>query len=222
MGQPRYPTLIPLPDGWRTARIVVRPYRAADAEGLFAAIDESRETLAPWLPWVDRHESPADTRDFCLRSLANWIARTTLEVGIFDARDGRPLGATGFPRLDWSARTFELGYWLRRSAVGQGYISEAVRELTRFAFEELAANRVEIRCDARNERSRRVAERLGFTREGCLRHDTLDPTGQPRDTLVFALIPTDYQRVEPGWPPSSVQPHADEGESPTADVPMPG
>lgn len=199
MDRPRHPTLISLPDEWRTARLVIRPYRADDAEGLYAAIDESRATLAPWLPWVHRHESAADTRDFCLRSLANWIARKTLEVGIFDARDGRPLGATGFPRLDWAARTFEIGYWLRRSATGRGYISEAVRELTRFAFEELAANRVEIRCDARNERSRHVAERLGFTREGCLRNEGLDPTGRPRDTLVFALIPDEYAQVRAEW-----------------------
>lgn len=203
MDQPRHPTLIPLPDEWRTERIVIRPYRADDAEGLFAAIDESRETLAPWLPWVHRHESPADTRDFCLRSWANWIARTTLEVGIFDAHDGRPLGATGFPRLDWSARTFEIGYWLRRSAVGHGYIGEAVRTLARFAFEELAANRVEIRCDARNERSRHVAERLGFTLEGRLRNNELDTTGQPRDSLVFALIPEDWVRIAPGWSQSA-------------------
>jgi RimJ/RimL family protein N-acetyltransferase len=199
MDQPRHPTLIPLPDEWRTERIVIRPYRATDAEGLFAAIDESRATLAPWLPWVDHHERADDTRDFCLRSLANWIARTTLEVGIFDAHDGTPLGATGFPRLDWRARTFEIGYWLRLSTTGHGYISEAVRELTRFAFAELAANRVEIRCDARNERSRHVAERLGFLREGCLRSNELDPTGQPRDTLVFALIPEDYRRVSAEW-----------------------
>lgn len=199
MDQPRHPTLIPLPAAWHTERLVIRPYRADDAEGLFVAIDESREMLAPWLPWVHRHESAADTRDFCLRSLANWIARTTLEVGVFDARDGRPLGATGFPRLDWTARTFEIGYWLRRSATGHGYISEAVRVLTQFAFEDLAANRVAIRCDARNERSRHVPERLGFTREGCLRNDTLDPTGIPRNTLVFALIPADYQRARAAW-----------------------
>ncbi len=199
MDQPRHPTLIPLPDELRTERIVIRPYRADDAEGLFAAIDESRETLAPWLPWVHRHECAADTRDFCLRSLANWIGRATLEVGIFDARDGRPLGATGFPRLDWRARTFEIGYWLRRSAMGRGYVGEAVRTLTQFAFEELAANRVEIRCDARNDRSRRVPERLGFPLEGRLRNDSLDPTGQPRDTLVFALIPEDWARVRREW-----------------------
>jgi RimJ/RimL family protein N-acetyltransferase len=199
MNQPRHPTLIPLPDELRGERITIRPYRADDAEGLYAAIDESRETLAPWMPWVHYHESADDTRDFCLRSLANWINRTTLEAGIFDARDGRPLGATGFPRLDWHARTFEVGYWLRRSAVGQGYVREAVQLLVRFAFEGLAANRLEIRCDARNERSRHVPERLGFTLEGRLRNDALDPAGATRDTLVFALIPEDYARLRREW-----------------------
>jgi RimJ/RimL family protein N-acetyltransferase len=168
MEPPRYPTLIELPDELRSARIVVRPYRADDAEAVYAAIDESRDRLSPWLPWVHRHQSPDDSRDFCIRSAANWLARTTLEVGIFDARDGRFLGASGFPRLDWRARIFETGYWLRRSAEGHGYVSEAVQLLARLAFERLSANRLEIRCDARNNRSRAVPSASASPwRRGC-------------------------------------------------------
>ena len=113
---------------------------------------------------------------------------------------GLYLGGTGIPRLDWRARTFEVGYWLRGAATGKGYVGEAVRLLARFAFEELVANRLEIRCDALNERSKHVPERLGFPLEARLRNDALDPAGQPRDTLVFALIPEDYARLSPGWP----------------------
>ncbi len=199
MVSPGSPALIPVPDELRTARLVIRPYRVEEAAALYAAIDESRESLAAWLPWVHHHQSVADARDFCLRSLANWQNRTTLEAGLFDLHDGRPLGAAGFPRLNWQARTFEIGYWLRDSAVGQGYIHEAVAALCRLAFTELAANRVEIRCDARNTRSRHVPERLGFVREGRLRNEALDPFGQPRDTLVYALIPADYRREHAGW-----------------------
>lgn len=196
----RHPTLIPLPTELRSARLVIRPYRPDDDAAVFAAIEESRELLTPWLPWVHQHGGVADTRDFCTRAAAGWLLRGRLDLGIFDARDGGYLGGTGIPRPDWQARTFEIGYWLRRAATGRGYISEAVRILARLAFDELGANRLEIRCDARNERSRHVAERLGFQLEGRLRNDSLDPTGQPRDTLVFALIPEDYARLSRRWP----------------------
>ncbi len=197
----RHRTLLPLPAELRSARVIVRPYRTEDGEAVYAAIDESRELLRPWMPWVHSHQSAADSRDFCVRAAASWLLRTTLDLGMFAADDGRYLGGTGFPRLDWEARSFEIGYWVRRSAEGHGYVREAVQALTRLAFEELAANRVEICCDARNERSRNVAERLGFVHEGRLRNHGLDPEGQPRDTLVFALIPDDYARVRGEWWP---------------------
>lgn len=199
MSAPRYDTLIPLPDELRSARLVVRPYRPDDAAPFFAAVDESREHLRPWLPWVERHTSVDDTRDYCTRCAANWTLRTDLTVGIFDARDGRLLGGSGLHRFSWQVRAFEIGYWLRRSAEGQGYASETVRLLTRLAFEGLEARRVAINCDPRNDRSRRVAERLGFVLEGRLRHTMLDSAGQPRDQLVFSLIPDDYARVEARW-----------------------
>lgn len=199
MDVPKHPTLVPLPDELRSARVVLRPYRPGDAEAMFAAIDESREHLRPWLPWVDRHATVEDTRDFCARAAARWLTREDLPVAVFDATDGRYLGGSGLHRFSFRDGTYEIGYWLRRSAEGRGYMRETVTLLTGFAFEGLAANRVEIRCDERNERSRRVAERLGFTLEGRLRNTVLDADGQPRNTLVFSLIPEEYAAVRDGW-----------------------
>ena len=63
-------------------------------------------------------------------------------------------------------RRFEIGCWIRASAQGQGDVSEAVQALTRMAFSELQARRVEIRMDEKTQRSRAVAERCGFELEG--------------------------------------------------------
>ena len=140
-----------------------------------------------------------DTRNFCARAAANFLLRGGLDLGLFAARAGACLGGIGL-RPDWRARTFAIGYWLRRSAVGEGYMGEAVRMLARLAFETLRANRLEIRYNARNNRSRHVPERLGFPLEARLHNDALDPAGRPRATLVFAIIPEDYARLSPGWP----------------------
>jgi RimJ/RimL family protein N-acetyltransferase len=85
-------------------------------------------------------------------------------------------------------RRFEIGYWVRRRFAGQGYITEAVRGITRFAFETLAARRVEIHCDARNERSQAVARRAGYELEATLRKHMLAPDGELRDTLIFVRL----------------------------------
>jgi ribosomal-protein-serine acetyltransferase len=192
MDLPKHTTLIPLFKQLRGPQVVARPYGVDDADEVFAAIEESREHLWPWLPWGAQHQSVEDTRDFLLRSQAAWLLREgDLHVGIFAASSGRFLGGAALHVHGWNVPAFEIGYWLRSSAQGHGYVSETVRLLTDFAFESLGAQRVMIRCDARNIRSAAVAERLGFMREGRLRHDARDATGALRDTLVFSLVPSD-------------------------------
>ena len=82
----------------------------------------------------------------------------------------------------------EIGYWLRTSAVGRGYCTEAVNALVGFAKNELYASRLEICCDPRNGKSRAVAERCGFTLEGILKQNMRAPGGNLRDSCMYALV----------------------------------
>lgn len=193
------PTTIPLPEELSGRRVLIRPYTVGDAPAVREAVSESRPELRPWMPWADSHQTIAESIDFCVRSRAEWLLRQNLNLGIFERENGRYLGGTGFPRLSWEARAFEIGYWLRTSAVGHGYMTEAVRVLTRSAFEQMGANRVEIRCDARNDRSRAVAERCGYVLEGRLRRSALAPDGDLRDTLVFSLVREEFVALLSTW-----------------------
>lgn len=85
----------------------------------------------------------------------------------------------------------EIGYWVRLTATGRGYVTEAVRLLTRFALDVLEAQRVEIRCDERNTPSAAVARRAGYVFEGVRRNDALDAEGNVRNTLYFSRVPGD-------------------------------
>lgn len=172
-------------------RVLVRPYRADDAEVLRAAVDESREHLRPWLPFADLHQTTEETRDWIVQGMAQWLLRENMNLSIWARADGAYLGGIGLHPRDWDIGYFEIGYWLRRSAEGHGYMAEAVRLLTDFAFDRLHANRVEIRCDARNQRSAAVPQRLGFVREALLRNHARATNGSLRDTLIFALTPAD-------------------------------
>lgn len=88
---------------------------------------------------------------------------------------------------------FEIGYWCCLPHQGCGYVTEAVRALTRVGFEQMGANRIEIRCDPRNARSRHVAERAGYKLEAELRHEQVGPDGALRNTLIYALFPDEYR-----------------------------
>jgi RimJ/RimL family protein N-acetyltransferase len=193
MSTPVYYTLIPVFDELHTERIIVRPYRESDAKAVQEAIAESRDHLRPWMPFADAHQTVEETRDWIIHEMANWLLRESLTVGIWERTTHRYLGSSGLHIRNWESRYFEIGYWIRASAEGRGYVTEAVQLLTNYAFTSLAATRVQIRCDERNVRSAAVARRLGFVQEARLRDDTLTPDGTLRTTLIFALIPTDLK-----------------------------
>jgi RimJ/RimL family protein N-acetyltransferase len=187
-----YRTLLPLFDELQGERVLVRPYRESDAQALFDAVAESREHIRPWLPFADKHQCIEETRDWIIKGMADWLLRESLNLSMWERESGRFIGGTGLHPRNWDIGHFEIGYWVHASAQGHGYMSEVVRLLTRYAFDELKANRLVIRCDARNQRSAAVARRQGFVQEACLRNDTAAPDGSLRSTLVFALIPEDY------------------------------
>lgn len=193
------PILLDLPDELLGERVLLRPLRPGDGAVVWLAVEESRAQIGPWLPWVEKTLGPEDSEAAARRGAARWLTREDLMVGVWERATGRYLGGSGLHRIDWSVPAFEIGYWLRTSSWGQGYASETVRVLCRFAFETLAANRVEIRCDARNSRSVAVPRRLGFGQEATLRNECRDGAGELRDTMIFAMTPDDYARARAGW-----------------------
>src|SRR6185295_15381218 len=88
----------------------------------------------------------------------------------------------------WNERRFEVGYWRCAGLEGIGVAAESVWAVTRLAFDALGARRVEARMDETNERSWRLAERLGYTCEGVLRLDSSTPGGAARSTRVYARV----------------------------------
>ncbi len=186
------PVLIDVPerlDGERT--VLLAPKAGVGAE-LAVVIGQSISHLRPWMPWAQ--EAPtAESSELVVRRMhSDFIARRDLTYQLYarkpDGSAGRLLGGTGLHRMDWAVRRFEIGYWIRPEAAGQGHVSEAVKLLAALALGPLAARRVEIRCDPRNTRSRAVAERCGFELEGILRNEALGVDGHPRDTCVYSRI----------------------------------
>lgn len=191
---PKHPITLPFPAPIVGERVVVRPYKDADAEALRAAVEASRDRLRPWMPWADTHQHLAETRGFIAFTQADLLLRRNFVLGIFERTSGALVGGTGLHPpggvpIDWALRSFEIGYWASTAFEGRGLVTDAIRALSAAAFADLAAQRLEIRCDERNARSWRVAERAGFTLEATRRQDALDMQGQPRTTRVYARLP---------------------------------
>ena len=181
-----------IPSSIESGRLVLRPFETPDGPALFAAVQETLPDLAPWLPWADKHPTVEASTETCARVRAAFDARTDFTMGMFRRDDGRLIGGTGLHRVRWELPSFEIGYWVRSSDAGRGFVTEAVAMLARTCFETLGAARVEIFCDPRNERSAAVARRVGFVHEGTLRQRILGVDGRPRDSLAFSLVRQDW------------------------------
>jgi RimJ/RimL family protein N-acetyltransferase len=193
------PILLDFPAELGGSRVLVRPWRDEDAQPMFEAIRESAEHIGPWMPWPDRHRSVDDTLEYIRHTQADLARRDAFGMGIFDRETGEFLGGVGLHPRTWDVPALEIGYWIRKAKEGNGYVTETVKLVTRYAFGRLGANRVFIRCDLRNTRSRAVPERLGFVNEGTFRNELRDTAGNLADMVFYAMTPEDFRREEPSW-----------------------
>ena len=163
-------------------RVILRPFRRADLEGLYDLVSDVREIGEFW---------PLG----CI-SEPRWLAQFdenhwwTDEFRVFlitDCED-RGLGQINIYRASHSYEGWELGYRIYRPEDrGQGYTTEAVRLCTAYLFEQKPIGRIQIILDPRNAGSRRVAEKAGYTLEGRLRSAHFD-RGEYLDLLVFSIL----------------------------------
>src|SRR5918994_5123731 len=181
------PILLDFPESFETERLSIRSPLFGDGPELHAAVRESMEELTAWMTWPREHRTVDDSEASSRRARVAFLQRSELRLHLYLRGTRTLVGSSGLQRIDWEVPKFEIGYWCRTGYTGQGYVTEAVRGITGFAFDALGAKRVEIRCDSRNLPSARVAERADFMLEGTLQNNEVGTDGSARDTLIFAL-----------------------------------
>jgi len=98
----------------------------------------------------------------------------------------------GFCRIGLSGvKAGKLGYAIAASEWGKGYATDAARTMIRFGFGELGLHRISAAIGPENQASIRVAEKLGFTREGVLR-DHVFTNGHWRDSVLYSLLEQEW------------------------------
>jgi RimJ/RimL family protein N-acetyltransferase len=185
------PLMLDVPLEMTTPRLLMRPPQHGEGAAINAAVRESIAQVARWMPWANPTPEPAATERWCREAASKFISREGIHYVIRLKDDAQIIGVCGMHRFDWKGPMIEIGYWLRTSHCGRGYMTEAVGRLVQMAFDDLGASRVEIRCDDSNQRSGRVAERLGFKLDGVLRCDSRGVDKELRDTRVYSMIAAD-------------------------------
>lgn len=145
--------------------LVLRKIHLNDAESIFRLIDDNREHLSPWLPFVDLTFSPKNTQIF----IEQLDKASSHEIVFCMVVDGITTGLIGYKDIDRNNKKLEIGYWIVREYEGRGIVSRSCREMINRAFSKMAMNRVQIKCGVGNHRSSNIPKKLGFVFEGIER-----------------------------------------------------
>jgi RimJ/RimL family protein N-acetyltransferase len=201
----RMPAVLPIGDLVEPATPATRPQRTTltaprfelqpldperDADDLYRVGHEGPGadmlwTYMPYGPFDDRHAMHA------------WLARCTasddpLFFTVVERDTGRRVGMCSFMSVVPEMRRIEIGHiWYAPPLHGSGISIEVAWMLLSEAFERLGYRRVEWKCNALNERSRRAALKLGFGFEGIFRQHMI-VKGRNRDSAWFSMLDSEW------------------------------
>ena len=152
-----------------------------------------------WRITVSYVATPADMRRWVQAALADRDAGTAFPYAQVEVATGRVVGSTRLANWAPTHRRIEIGWtWIappwQRTAIN----TEAKLLLMTHAFETLLCQRVELKTDALNARSRAAILRLGAVEEGTLRRHTVTDLGRTRDTVFFSVLSDEWPRVKVG------------------------
>lgn len=154
---------------------------------MLEAVIESKDELSEYLPWVQYALTSKESVENAKQVIANFENfESELRFSIVEKATNTFIGAIGLIIVDKEIPYFEIGYWLRKSCVGKGYMTEAVKLVEEYAFNELNAKRVEIKASDLNVKSYSVAIRCGYKLEGKLLNHRKLPNGNIGNTVVYA------------------------------------
>jgi ribosomal-protein-serine acetyltransferase len=182
------PLLLEVPAELETRRLRLRAPCAGDGAMVHLSVRESLNELKPWMVWATDAYDEKSAEEWCRKAAANFLAREQLQFHVLERAGGAHLGSVGAFKFDWAVPSCEIGYWLRTSHNGQGFMTEAVVGVREMLCEQLHMRRVQIQCDEENRKSRRVAERAGFELEGILRSNVVAANNVLRNTCIYSWI----------------------------------
>ena len=174
-----------------TDRLVVRCWDPKDAVLMQAAAAANKEHLLPFMPWAADEPQSVEQKAELTRRFRGLFDRSEDYVyGIFNRDESRVLGGTGLhTRLNGNA--LEIGYWLHKDFINQGYITESTAALTKVAFEIYHIDRLEIHCSVENLASAAIPRKLGYVHEATRRRLGF-ANGQHSDSMIWTLFADEY------------------------------
>ena len=164
--------------------------KVGNADALLAMLQRNRGHIGRFLPKVAEIDSIAKAEAHLTHCIEQGLARELFEFHLF--HQGEICGIVRLNYFEWENHKAAIAYLLDEAHTGRGIATRAAQAVLAFGFRNLGLNRVELRCAVTNTPSLRIAERLGFTREGELREAGW-LGGAPGNEWIYALLRREFE-----------------------------
>jgi len=165
-----------------------------DVRPLYAIIEKYPDI---WTYLIAKMDCMEDMERLVEESIEKYKKRIDLPFTVIDQTTNEIVGTTRLYNVSIDCKTAELGHtWYSPIVQRTSVNTECKYMMLRYAFEELGMLRVQIKTDARNEKSQRAIERLGAVKEGVTRNERQLPNGYVRDAVVYSIISADWPSIK--------------------------
>jgi len=176
-----------------TDRVILRPLQLSDLPQL-QTIAFNADT---WRRTVTKIENQQDLESWVDESITHHQKHSRYIFVIEDKATGKLAGSTAYGNVAIVDKRLEIGWtWLGKDFRGTGLNRHCKFLLLSYAFEELGFERVELKTDVLNLRSRQAMRKIGATEEGILRSHTLMHDGRRRDTIFYSILRSEWPHIK--------------------------
>ncbi len=174
-----------------TPRLILRPFRDGDEEAMFTWTSDPEVTR--YLRFRT-HTDISQCVEFLNVVKDGGTFPHSMNFAITLKERGTPIGSIGIDTENVNDRRGDVGYGLKRSEWGKGYMSEALPRVLLFGFQQMNLHRIEATHCVDNPASGRVMEKANMVKEAdCLRHYVLSNQVGYMDSALYAAFADTYQ-----------------------------
>jgi len=176
-------------------RVILRPLELSDEPELQALANDKDL----WVYGLSDLSQPGELNSYIRKALQAREEGICAVWTIIDKRTGKVAGCTRLAEISWKDERGQIGWtWIGKTYQGSGLNKAMKLLILQYGFECLNLNRIELKADERNIRSREAIKGIGATEEGVLRQHMKIHDGYLRNTVFYSILRSEWKAIKQG------------------------
>lgn len=190
-------SLLHIKESLQTSRLLLKRYQEGDGRIVYNLIVANKSRLEDHFPRTIAQITDENKSELYVRSrIADWYAQRGYFFGIWEMSSQTYIGQISVKNIDWEIPRAEIGYYISKEYEGKGLMTEVLKQIIKFSFEQLKVKKLFLRTTPSNARSSKLAENCGFVKEGWLRKDFLKSDKTLVDIIYYGITLQDFQAMK--------------------------